>query len=209
MPTASTIAQATAAPRLAGIQKAASRPDGDDNEYDLDAFDDDRLAGGGSRQPVETGVLPLRFLAQVRYLPVEGARFIAPIENSRGAQNCLAQPAQAKQQEKNADQKLKHTERRAVDRRAEDQNNDDENRQSGDRAERRRAPAANRGDREHDGEGLHHFDKRGEERSRDRGAGGGPGGHAKSSHDEGAARGRRSASVADGETVWSERGHAC
>jgi hypothetical protein len=104
--------------------------------------------------------LPLEavgFSGECRFLVMQG-------DHADRAQDRLAQPAQAEQNEQEADDVLQHMDRYQAKKRTED---GDERRQGDEgcrRAEEGGAPALDEADGEHDREGLHHLDERSEKR---------------------------------------------
>ena len=101
----------------------------------------------------------------------KAAVFVVQRNIARGAQDRLAQPAQAEQQEQNTDGELQHIERHAVEQGAQRNDDDGEHQKPGNGAEARRPPAAHNNDGKHDGQRLDRLDQRGEKRRNDRRSG--------------------------------------
>ena len=146
-----------------GPEQAATGADGNDDEHDLGAFQHDRLEGGRTGDPVAPRNAPAARVGQARRLLGEGKLLVMQGDDARGAQNSLAEPAQAEQQQKNADDELQVLERHAVYDWPERQHQEPEDTQSGGCTGQCRPPSLHGGDGEDDGEGLDDFDDRGQE----------------------------------------------
>jgi hypothetical protein len=77
-----------------------------------------------------------------------------------GAQNCLAQPAHAEQQQQNADRDLQDIERNAIKERPERGDDQRQREEPDERAENGGPQATHHRNRKHDGERFDHLDER-------------------------------------------------
>jgi hypothetical protein len=77
-----------------------------------------------------------------------------------GAQNGLAQPAHAEQQQQDADDELQLAQRNPIQEWPKRKYNEGKKSKPGDGADPRRPPTTDKGDREHDCQRLDGFDKR-------------------------------------------------
>ena len=96
-------------------------------------------------------------------------------DDARRAQDRLAQPPHAEQQEKHADHELEQVQRHAVEQGPERHDQQPEHAERRERSRHRGTPAPQGGDGEHDGEGLDDLDERGDERCADGRCGYAPG----------------------------------
>ena len=85
-------------------------------------------------------------------------------DHPNGAQDRLAQPAQAEQEQQDADDELQGVEWNDAHQRTEDGDNERQRGKRGRRAGQRRAPAARESDGKHDGQRLDRLDEGGGER---------------------------------------------
>ena len=107
--------------------------------------------------------------AQLRAARSERRRLVMQCDDACGAQDRLAQPAHAENEERDAHAELQPLDRNALEQRPGRDDDDGEQRERGSRAERGHAPAAYRRGGEHDGESFDRLDERGEESGRDGG----------------------------------------
>ena len=140
------------------------QPEGDDDEDHLEAFEEDALETDDEAEPVEAG-LRLRTGAAGRLgLLAEGLLLVVQRLQPRRAEDRLAQPLQAEDEQQAADDELEQALREPVDQRvARDAGHAREEHERADRAGDGRAPAARQAHREHDREGLDELDGRGEQ----------------------------------------------
>ena len=140
-------------------KKPATRPDGDDNERDLDPLQQHGLEGGRAGDPVQPVRPPLWGFGQCARLAREGGVLVVQSDDSDRPQDRLAQPAQAEHEQQDADRELQGVKRNGAQQRPE---GDDDQRECGQRgrgAGQRRAPAAREPDGEHDGQRLDRLDE--------------------------------------------------
>jgi hypothetical protein len=97
--------------------------------------------------------------AHERRLLLVDLRLVVRRDHPRRAQDRLAQPADAEEQEENPDDELKRRDRDAAERGAEDGDEDDEEDRAGGGAEEGGAPAARGADGEHDRKRLDALDE--------------------------------------------------
>ena len=116
-------------------QHAASGAERDDDEHHFEPFQQHRLEACQRGKPIEPPLVPLYLLAQFRLFFGKRRRFVMERNDSGGAQNSLAQPAHAEQQQQNPDGDLQHVERHAIEQRPERDDNQRQRRESRDRAE--------------------------------------------------------------------------
>jgi hypothetical protein len=107
-------------------------------------------------------------LAQFCRLGGECGGLIMQRDNARRAQDRLAQPAQAEQQEQDADDELQRMQRDTIEQRSEREDDKRQHDQPGEDAESGWPPAAHDGDGQHDRQRLDRLDQRGQERGRNR-----------------------------------------
>jgi hypothetical protein len=86
---------------------AATCPDRNHDEDDFQAFPHHGLEARGPGEPIELGFVAACLLAQLGRLGGKGRRSVMQRNQSRVAQDRLAQPADFKQQQKDADDEFK------------------------------------------------------------------------------------------------------
>ena len=102
-------------------------------------------------------------LAEFGGLAGKSRRLIVQGNDARRAQNRLAQPAHAEQQQQHPDGELQEMQRDVIQERAERDDDCRQQRKPANRAEPGRTPAANGGDGEHDRQRFHRLDQRSQE----------------------------------------------
>ena len=160
---AATTTQAASAPALASPRSRATGANRDDNEHDLDPLQQHGLEGGRAGDPVQPVRPPLWGFGQCARLAREGGVLVVQSDDSDGAQDRLAQPAQAEHEQQDADCELQGTKRNGAQQRPEGDDDQRKRRQRGRGAGERRAPAAREPDGEHDRQRLDGLNERGDE----------------------------------------------
>ena len=102
--------------------------------------------------------MPLRLLAQPGGLVGKGERLVMQRDDADAAQDRLAQPAHAEQEEQKADRELQRAQRHEAEQRPEGHDDQRQQHETGHGAERGRLPAAHGPNRKHDRERLHDLD---------------------------------------------------
>ncbi len=97
-------------------EKSAAGTDRDHDEDDFQPLEQDRLEAREPGEPVEARAV----LAQLSGAGGKRRRFVVQRDDSRRAQDRLAQPAHAEEQQKDADDQLQKMERNTVEQRPED-----------------------------------------------------------------------------------------
>jgi hypothetical protein len=112
--------------------------------------------------------LPVPAIPQFRW---RSRALIVQRNDPHSAQNRLAQPAHAEQQQQNPDGDLQHVKWHATEQRAERDDNERQHRQSANCAECGRPQTAHDRHRKHNGERFDRFDQRSQKRGGDRRSG--------------------------------------
>ena len=140
------------------------QPERDHDEDDLDALQEDAFEGDDEREPVEAIALLVARRSRGFRLLAELLLLVVHRLQPRGAEDRLAQPLEAEDEQQAADDELEQALREPVDQRvARDGGHAREEHERADRAGDGRAPAARQAHREHDREGLDELDGRGEQ----------------------------------------------
>ena len=127
--------------------------EGQHDEHHLEALQEHALEGDRER----VGIKPLRHAAGLvgrQPLTLEDRVLVVERLVARGAQDRLAHPLQAEDQQQTADHHAQHTDRQGGEPRAERGGDRGQSHECGADADERGAPAAGRADREHDRQGL-------------------------------------------------------
>jgi hypothetical protein len=141
-------------------KEASSCAHGDHDEHDLQPFEHHGFEARKPSQPIERHFVTTRLIAQLLRLGSEGYRLIVQSNDSRGAQNRLAQPARAEHQQQDTDDELQQVQRNPIKEWPHCKHHEYKKRKADKGADHCRPPTADKGDREHDRECLNCFDKR-------------------------------------------------
>ena len=162
-------------PDAGGDDQPATGPHGDHDEGDFQPFEDDGLERREAGDPVGAGLPPVGLVAKRSALPGKDRVLVVQGNEAGGAQHRLAQPAQAEEQQEDADDELQKMKGDAVEQGTQRCDQQGEKPQAGQGAEDSGPPATQRADGEHDREGLDDLDQRRPKGGPDGGAGDSPG----------------------------------
>ena len=147
-------------------ERSATGAERDHDEHHFQSFEQHGLETRKSCEPIEPRLVAAGLFTQFRCLVGKRQRLIVERDHARRTQDRLSQPAHAEQEEQDSDDELKEMERNAVKDRSERHHNDRQYGKACERARAGRAPAANGGDSQHDGQRFHRLDQRSKERGR-------------------------------------------
>jgi hypothetical protein len=138
--------------------ETATGTDRNDNKHDLQALEQDGLEAGEAREPIKAGLVTASLLAQFCRFGCECRDLIVQRHDAGVAQDRLAQPSHAKQQQQNSDCKLQHVQRNEVEDWAERHYDKYQEAKAGKSAKSCGPPAANGGHGKHYSQCFHGFD---------------------------------------------------